>query len=77
MSKLIHFRDQLAATSNPDPLLNYVIMEDNGDCEIVSTRKSVLTDDLVGMRFERMMTIIEGAGRDPQLPVFVSELVEA
>lgn len=77
MSKLAHFRDQMAATNNPDPILNYVIMEDNGDCEIVSTRMSAVVEDLVGMRFERMMVIIQGAGRDPQLPVFVNELVDA
>jgi hypothetical protein len=77
MSKLAHFRDQMAATNNPDPILHYVIMDEHGDCDIVSTRTSTLIEDLVGLRFERMMVIIEGAGRDPQLPVFVNELVEA
>lgn len=66
MSKhLIHFQDQLAATTNPDPVLQYLVFED-GHYDPMTTKKSNLVSDLVGMRFERFKN---------RCPVFVSELV--
>lgn len=78
MSKfLIHFQDQLRATSNPDPLLDFYVEYDTVDdwgcpgakkLQKDRTRKSQMVGDLVGMRFTRM---------EQTIPVFISELVDA
>lgn len=66
MNKTIHFQDQLAATSNPDPLLKFWEETSSNESHMDTTRKSQLHEQLVGMKFVRM------AG---SIPVFMNELV--
>ena len=75
MSKMIHFQDQLVLTSNPDPLLKFYEEYDGSDgigparkLQMDVTRKSQLHDQLVGMKFVRMVG---------NYPVFINELVDA
>jgi hypothetical protein len=76
MSKLAHFRDQLAATNNPDPVLYWIEQTDDGFLEFARTKQSELVNDLVGMRFLRMDTIWADGQRTGTYPVFISELVD-